>query len=171
MNENYNIVMKRLFSLSVLFAFFALTAFAQNSGSAADAPATQDGPVATFETIEMDYGVIERGSDPLRIFKFTNTGNEPLEITHAKGSCGCTVPEWPKQPIFPGESGEIKVKYDTKRIGKFMKRVTLTTNEDTKARVLTIKGEVLKDAPQDDGVPASAPSIFAPANSNSSTRN
>ncbi|TNE68072.1 MAG: DUF1573 domain-containing protein, partial [Bacteroidetes bacterium] len=90
---------------------------------------TTDGPVMTFETTTIDYGTIDKGSEPLRKFSFTNTGNEPLIIKTAKGSCGCTVPTYPKEPIMPGETNVIEVRYDTKRVGAFTKTVTLTTNE------------------------------------------
>lgn len=126
------------------------------------------GPLMQFESLEVDYGEIEQGSDPYRTFVFTNIGNEPLQITNAKGSCGCTVPTYPKEPIFPGETSEIKVRYDTKRIGSFVKRVTLTTNEkmaDNTPREptkLTIKGKVFKAPEEPEGLPASAPSILTP---------
>lgn len=157
--------MKKIFSLFVLLAFFGGFSFAQTDADPSiTAPAT--GPEMTFEATEIDYGEIEQGSEPLRVFNFTNTGTEPLQVKHAKGSCGCTVPKWPKEPIFPGESGTIEVRYDTKRVGPFAKRVTLTTNEGTgeegNKRVLTIKGKVNKKAEEPEGVPASSPSILAP---------
>jgi len=90
-----------------------------------------------------NYGNIENASTGLRVFKFTNTGEAPLVITNAKGSCGCTVPSYPKEPIMPGESNEIRVKYDTKRTGAFTKYVTLTTNAKDNASVrLKIYGKV-----------------------------
>ena len=63
-------------------------------------------------------------------------------IKNAKGSCGCTVPKWPREPIAPGQEAEIGVTYDTKRVGKFTKTITLTTNADKRPVILTIKGEV-----------------------------
>lgn len=162
-------MMKKIFSLLVFLAFFGVIAFAQTDIPTDTQVETADqttGPEMTFESTEVDYGTIEQGSDPLRIFHFTNTGNEPLQIKHAKGSCGCTVPKWPKEPIFPGESGVIEVRYDTKRVGKFVKRVTLTTNEgegeDGSKKVLTIKGLVTKKAEEPAGVPESSPSILTP---------
>ncbi|MBK7407756.1 MAG: DUF1573 domain-containing protein [Saprospirales bacterium] len=98
------------------------------------APVDENGPVMSLETTEVDYGKIEQGADPYRVFKFTNTGKAPLVIENAKGSCGCTVPTYPKEPIAPGETSEIKVRYDTNRIGKFTKTVTLTTNEGVTTR-------------------------------------
>ncbi len=79
-------------------------------------------------TTEWNYGTIEKSSTGVRFFKFTNTGQKPLIISKAKGSCGCTVPSYPKEAIMPGASAYIKVKYDTKRVGPFTKYVTLTTN-------------------------------------------
>ena len=75
-------------------------------------------------------------------FVFTNNGTEPLVIKNAKGSCGCTVPTWPRKPIAAGETAEIGVKYATNRVGKFTKTITLTTNVSKKPVILTIKGEV-----------------------------
>ena len=97
----------------------------------------------TSETI--DYGTIEKNSDGKRDFVFTNTGNAPLIITSAQGSCGCTVPTYPKEPIAPGSKGTISVKYATDRVGAFSKTVTLTTNATTPSTVLTIKGNVLPE--------------------------
>ncbi len=133
-----------------------------------DAPKEENAanPVMTFEQTEVDYGTIVQHADPLRVFNFTNTGDAPLVIKHAKGSCGCTVPSYPKQPIMPGEAGVIEVRYDTKRIGPFTKTVTLTTNEGDQKRVLKIKGKVEPKPKEEEGVPASSPSIFTPNNKN-----
>ena len=126
----------------------------------AQAADSQDGPVMAFETETVDYGVIEQGSDPYRVFKFTNTGNAPLIITNAKGSCGCTVPTYPKEPIGPGETSEIKVRYDTNRLGKFTKRVTLTTNAGEEKQMLTIQGEVVQKAEEPAGLPENEGNMF-----------
>jgi len=95
-----------------------------------------------FETKVVDYGLIENKSDGARKFVFKNNGTDPLIIKNAKGSCGCTVPTWPREPIAPGATGEIGVQYDTKRVGKFTKTITLTTNAGKAPVILTIKGEV-----------------------------
>ena len=76
---------------------------------------SDDGAKITFDKEVVDYGTIKQGADPLRTFKFKNTGAGPLVITSATGSCGCTVPTYPQEPILPGASAEIKVKYDTQR--------------------------------------------------------
>ncbi len=117
------------------------------------ATAQTNGAVMTFDATTMDYGTIEKGADPIRKFKFTNTGNEPLIVKAAKGSCGCTVPTYPKEPIMPGESNVIEVRYDTQRVGAFTKTVTLTTNEASDTHTLTIKGDVKAPASQ-ESVPA-----------------
>ena len=122
-----------------------------------DAPVVKDMPVqdakvdATidFESKVVDYGTIAHNSDGARKFVFTNNGTEPLIIKTAKGSCGCTVPTWPKEPIAPGVTAEIGVKYATTRVGKFTKMITLTTNADKKPVILTIKGEVTPPAKED----------------------
>jgi hypothetical protein len=116
--------------------------------------AAQDGAKMEFDVTTIDYGTIDKGSDPIRKFKFTNVGNEPLIIKNAKGSCGCTVPTYPKEPIMPGESNVIEVRYDTNRIGAFNKTITLTTNESTETRTLTIKGKVDATATK-ESVPSS----------------
>ena len=112
-------------------------------GSFAYVSAQVAGPQIEFERIEHDYGTIDQGANGKTEFVFTNTGTEPLIISKAKGSCGCTVPTWPKEPIAPGASGSIKVKYDTKRPGPINKSVTITSNAiNTPTKVLRIKGEV-----------------------------
>ncbi len=102
----------------------------------------QGGPVMTLEKVEIDYGNIAQNSDGVRMFKFKNTGTEPLIIKTATGSCGCTVPKWPDQPIKPGQTASIEVKYATDRLGTFTKTVTVETNEKNGKHVLTIKGNV-----------------------------
>ncbi|MEM7572313.1 MAG: DUF1573 domain-containing protein, partial [Bacteroidota bacterium] len=100
---------------------------------------------------------IAQDSDPFRIFTFTNTGDAPLLITNARGSCGCTVPSYSTAPVAPGASSEIKVRYDTHRMGQFRKRVTLTTNASEEPIVLTIKG-VVEAAPE--AVPTQENGLF-----------
>ena len=98
----------------------------------------------SFEKEIHDFGTFEQHGDGNYEFKFTNTGDAPLIISNAKGSCGCTVPVWPKEPIAPGASNVIKVKYDTKRIGAFNKSVTITSNSVTNpTQVIRIKGKTL----------------------------
>ena len=135
------LAMKKLFGL-LLFLGLAAVGFAQTDATQGSDTNAQ-GPSMKFETIEIDYGSIDQGADGVRKFMFTNTGTEPLVIKNARGSCGCTVPTWPKEPVMPGETASIDVRYDTNRVGKFTKTVTLTTNETIGTRMLTIKGKAL----------------------------
>ena len=131
--------MKKLSAVLGIFLFFAVAVNAQESAKAESA----GGAEMTFDTEVVDYGTIAQNADGVRTFNFTNTGNAPLIISNAKGSCGCTVPTWPKQPINPGEKGEIKVKYATNRVGPINKSVTVMSNAATPSKVLRIKGNVL----------------------------
>lgn len=97
-----------------------------------------------FEKETIDYGKIEKASNGERTFVFTNIGNQPLIIDKIKSSCGCTVPKKPEAPIMPGEKGEIKVSYDTKRVGGFSKSITITSNAKNALKVVKIKGFVNK---------------------------
>lgn len=105
-----------------------------------------EGPGMVFENETIDYGTIDQDANGQREFVFTNNGNKPLIIMNAQGSCGCTVPTFPKEPIAPGAKAVIGVKYDTHRVGAFQKNVTLTTNASPTPKTLTIKGDV-KAAP------------------------
>lgn len=102
-------------------------------------------PIFKFENEVVDYGEIARNSDGVKILKFTNVGKSPLIITNVKGSCGCTVPTRPKEPIMPGDTGEIEIKYATNRIGAFSKTVTITSNATKPSVVIQVKGKVLND--------------------------
>jgi Protein of unknown function (DUF1573) len=118
-------------------------------GANGAAPAAVPSGPATevkFAEVEHDWGTIKEGDKMVHIFKFTNTGKEPLIISDAKASCGCTVPEWPTKPIAPGAKGEIKVEFDSShKPGDQMKTVTVTANTTTPQTFLTIKGKVKPD--------------------------
>jgi len=155
--------MKRIFFFSVLALGLNFSLAAQSVTGAPEQAVVQemaDGPRMEFTETTVDYGTIEQGSDPYRIFKFNNTGSTPLVITNAKGSCGCTVPTYPKEPILPNHEGEIKVRYDTNRVGPFTKKVTLTTNAGEEPIVLTITGKVEAKPEAPAGVPASEGGMF-----------
>ncbi len=117
------------------------------------AEAVPTGPTTTIDFAETtyDFGTVTDGDKVTYNYKFTNTGKEPLIISNAKGSCGCTVPDWPRDPIAPGKSSEIKVVFDSKGKGSVegqsqSKRVTLTANTDPVNTYLNIKGIVKKGA-------------------------
>ncbi len=100
--------------------------------------------VFKFDSEVIDYGTIQQNADGKREFTFTNVGKSPIIISRAKGSCGCTVPTWPKKPIMPGETAKIGVKYATSRVGAFSKSITLYSNASEKTKVIRVKGKVVK---------------------------
>ena len=107
-----------------------------------DKPAGPTTSVA-FEESSHDFGQIMQNTENKKIFTFTNTGSEPLIIENAKGSCGCTVPKYPKEPIAPGATGEIEVVYKPgKQKNKQTKNVTITANTEPSKTVLTISADV-----------------------------
>lgn len=109
------------------------------------------GPQIEFKTETIDYGTVKKGEDSgIRIFEFTNTGDEPLIISNVKTSCGCTAPSYSKEPIMPGKTGEVQVKYNMNP-GAINRTVTVESNavNKTDGKVpLRIKGTVIK--PEDD---------------------
>ncbi|MBC7885525.1 MAG: DUF1573 domain-containing protein [Saprospiraceae bacterium] len=127
--------------------------------AAAEVVIEKTNAVMTFESLTVDYGTIENGGEPVRLVKFTNTGTDPLVIKNARGSCGCTVPTWPKEPIAPGQSSVMEIRYDTKRTGKINKSVTITTNEGPDNHVLQVIGEVLP-VKEEKAVPVAEPNII-----------
>ena len=132
---------KAIFTLSAVLLTLAATA--QEPVHATPAAAPKSLAEMTFETETHDFGTVEYAGNGTYEFKFVNTGKEPLIINDAKGSCGCTVPTYPKNiPIKPGASEVIKVTYDTKRAGNFTKTVTIHSNANTGDKILTIKGHV-----------------------------
>ena len=103
-----------------------------------------------FEVKTIDYGEVEFESDGKRIFKFKNVGTAPLIFKRISSSCGCTIPKKPEKPIEPGDSGEIEVEYDTKRVGIFMKAISVVSNSKNSSIVLRIKGEVLEEEDEEE---------------------
>src|SRR6185503_15601854 len=140
----------------ILFMAIGMVSIAQDDKAAPAATDNSNDPNApeiTFESDIHDFGTIEFGGNGVYNFKFTNTGKSPLIISNARGSCGCTVPKWSKEPIKKGETGEINVSYDTKRPGPFTKTVTVTSNAKTASKILTIKGVVQSQEETDSNTP------------------
>jgi hypothetical protein len=131
--------MKTILLTSAVFLCLILNVKAQESVTESIDP---NAPELSFDNETIDYGTIDQGADGIRTFKFKNTGKSPLIISEVKGQCGCTtLPDgWPKEPIRPGASGTIKVKYDTQRIGAFDKKVTITSNAKIASKQVSIKG-------------------------------
>lgn len=163
--------MKKLIFTLGLVASLSTLSFAQEGHSAHDGhnhgaettsvtPSTSLADVK-FDKMVHDYGNIMQGDNGECVFKFKNTGKEPLIITMCQGSCGCTVPQCPKDPILPGKSGEIKVKYDTNRVGPISKSVTVQSNAKSGTQTLQIKGNIAAK-PVDEAFPQNKPSQGAP---------
>ena len=146
--------MKRAILLSGIVAVMAFTSCKENNASSKiksenvemaeqrDAANTKV-PEMSFEETEHDFGTIEKGVPVEKVFTFTNTGEAPLVITNASSSCGCTIPEYPKnEPIAPGETGEILVKYNASGINAITKSVRIITNTEKGTEQLTIKAFV-----------------------------
>lgn len=136
--------MKKLISLCMFMALAmgfvnAQTTTANNS---TDTPA--NGPKVEFAALEHNYGQVQKGGDGNCEFTFTNTGNEPLILSNVRASCGCTTPSWTQAPVMPGQTGTIRVKYNTNNVGQFNKTITVTSNAvDSPRVVLKIKGTVV----------------------------
>ncbi len=122
----------------VLSVFAMQITFAQETESKEK---IQEGLV--FESLEHNYGDIEKGGNGVCEFKFTNSSDTPAILSSVKASCGCTSPAWPREPIAPGATATIKVKYDTNRIGSFAKYIYVYSNKSASPIKLTIRGKVL----------------------------
>jgi uncharacterized protein DUF1573 len=130
--------------ITLLFVGFITIAINAQEKKLVEKVQDPNAPVFKFDTEIIDYGKIDINADGVRIFRFKNIGKSPLIITKIKSSCGCTVPKKPTDPILPGETGEIEVKYDTKRLGGFSKMITVTSNASEAVKRLRIKGIVIK---------------------------
>ncbi len=123
----------------------------QPANQSAVQPAAQtaevpSGPTTTmaFEETEFDFGTITEGEKVSHTYTFKNTGSEPLILSNAKGSCGCTVPQWPREPIAPGESADVTVEFNSaNKRGKKNQKVTITANTNPPQTFIYLKGEVL----------------------------
>ena len=144
--------MKKIILSAAIVLSVSAISFAQHENhtatnpAPAPAPATAvktDGPVMKFDKEEYNFGAIKQGDKVEYAFEFVNTGKEPLIIAEAHGSCGCTVPEWPKQPLKKGEKGVIKVTFNSAgKQGMQDKTVTITSNATDSPKVLHVKGNV-----------------------------
>lgn len=146
-------------SLSLFFAIIIFSSCQQNKESAekvssdvVDIPATASGssidnselPVFSFNEELHDFGKITQGEKVSCTFQFKNTGGSDLVISSAKGSCGCTVPDYPKLPVKSGEEGVINVVFNSEgKSGKVQKTVTIVSNANPNTKVLTIAAEII----------------------------
>lgn len=149
---------KLLLLAGMLFIMFSFS----TSGFSQEEPKV-NGPQISFDKETHDYGSIPLNGDGNCVFTFTNIGNEPLVLSNVRAGCGCTVPQWPREPVLPGESAEIKVRYTTlNRPHTINKTIVVTSNSVKKETiVLRIKGQVVNDTPkttpEKDQTPLSAP--------------
>jgi hypothetical protein len=119
------------------------SAMATNDAKGGSASQQRAKTTINFDKKEHDFGKMKQGDQVECVFKVTNTGNEPLIIEEAHGSCGCTVPDYPKEPIPAGQTRDIKVKFNSAgKKGSQTKTVTLTSNTEPLQTILTIKAEV-----------------------------
>ena len=140
-----------------MFVAFATNVNAQDNKAAAAPAENKNAPDFKFEVEEYNFGKIKQGESATYEFKFKNVGKEPLIISEAHGSCGCTVPIWPKEPIMKGKEGVIKVTFNSAgKMGVQDKTVTLTSNSKTPTKVIHMKGEVLQPDPAPATTPAPA---------------
>jgi hypothetical protein len=159
-NVNHsNSKMKKLilnaFAALALLLCFSASVSAQVVSPTDPANHATEGPMIKFEEETHDFGDLMQGGDASYVFKFTNTGTADLIISGAKGSCGCTVPKWSTDPVPPGGEGEIKVQYDSNRIGGINKSVTVNSNAvDSPVKTIFIKGNITPKPAE--------PSYFAP---------
>lgn len=140
--------MKKVCLIAASLFAISFTGFAQTKTQAPQATevkANPNQPDFKFDKEVHDFGTVTEGVKATYDFKFTNTGKEPLIITSVNASCGCTTPEWPKEPIKPGATASIKAVYDSNgRPGAFTKSITVNSNAKTPTKILTIKGNVEK---------------------------
>lgn len=97
----------------------------------------------TFEKLEHDYGQVQKNGNGETTFTYKNTGKTPLILSNVRSSCGCTVPSWSREPLMPGQSASIRVKYNTANPGPINKSVTVESNARENRVILKIKGTVL----------------------------
>lgn len=131
----------KTFIILVFGVFMIFGAIAQE---AATAQATISGAVMTFEEEKFDFGDIYQGDKVEHIFKFENTGNEALIITNVQTTCGCTAPNWPRDPVAPGQEAEIKVVFNSAgKMGRQNKVITIVSNATNPMNRVSIVTNVL----------------------------
>ncbi len=128
----------------VVFIFGVFMIFGALAQEAASVQEPQEGAIIAFEEDRFDFGDIHQGDKVEHIFKFENTGNEPLIITNVQTTCGCTAPEWPRDPVVPGQTAQIKVVFNsTGKIGRQTKVITIVSNAASPSNKVTIVTNVL----------------------------
>ena len=128
----------------IVFVFGVFTIYGAIAQEVATTEASANGAVMTFEEVKYDFGDIYQGDKVEHVFKFENTGNEPLIITNVQTTCGCTAPNWPRDPSTPGQESEIKVVFNsTGKIGRQNKVITIVSNATNPTNKVTIVTNIL----------------------------
>jgi Protein of unknown function (DUF1573). len=154
--------MKKIFTLAItLMCIFTLSA--QEQAPKQEKAKKVKEAFIEFEKTTHNYGEVYQGGDGICEFVFKNTGKAPLVLSNVRSSCGCTVPEWPKEPIPPKKTAVIKVKYDTHRIGGIHKSITVESNATNNRVILNIEGNVV-DKPAEKAPVNTQSSLAAPGN-------
>jgi len=154
--------MKKIVAVLLVLLSFGYSVKAQEPASVVP-NVDPNAPILKFETDVLDYGTVKFGEHGIREFKIKNVGKSDLKITNVQGQCGCTTtsidgkPGWPQEPISPGKSAVIRVKYDTKRDGPFEKGVTVTSNAKEPEMYVRIKGFVERPEGEMQIAPPPAP--------------
>jgi hypothetical protein len=134
--------MKKLIFFSLLAVLTFSIGCSQTSSAETTVDIDSQGPIIKFDVIEHDFGNLDYSGNGTFEFVFSNNGNEALVLSNVRSTCGCTVPQWPRNPIAPGENASINVKYDTKRVGAFTKSIYVYSNGSSAPIILKIKGKV-----------------------------
>ncbi len=135
-NEKEDLFMKKIFVFILCCIAIRFGVNAQNK--------VVTSAVMSFEKTAHDFGTVKKGEETTYDFNFTNTGNEPLMLSRPRSNCGCTVPEWPQEPIMPGQTNKIRVKYNSSNTGPINRQVTVISNASNSPVVLQIKGTVVE---------------------------
>ncbi|GAB4026653.1 MULTISPECIES: DUF1573 domain-containing protein [unclassified Spirosoma] len=138
--------MKKIFSLFVALFVFVAVSYAQKG-------------VLKFAKETHDFGKVEQGKPVTYVFEFKNTGADPVVISDAQASCGCTKPSWTREPVMPGKTGTVSATFNAAAMGPFNKSVTVTSNAEAGQTVLYLKGEVVT---QKEAETAATPAATAP---------
>ncbi len=144
--------MKKIFFGLIMILCVSVTVNAQSiAPTTSTAQAAVPAKLAAISFVDKDnkyeFGSIPQGTPVTHVFNFKNTGKEPLILSTVNTTCGCTVPEWPKEPILPGASGAIKVTYNAANLNEFTKVITVVSNAATPTTSITIHGDVKPVAP------------------------
>lgn len=122
--------MKKVLSVFAVLFLFSVVSFAQKG-------------IIKFKKTEHDFAKVDQGKPVTHVFEFTNAGSDPIVLGNVTASCGCTTPDWTREPVMPGKSGKITATYNAANAGPFTKSITVPSNAENGTVILTLKGEVV----------------------------